>query len=269
MIRRSLLLTLFAALPALTGCHHFTHSTPAEWRPSDHVPDESKSCVFIFLIDSNNPLATTNLAGVREFLHHIGFGKTFEGQPCHVSYFIEKMQSIQARCGSARFVVIGWDSGAEAAQELAAAGIALGLPMELAIYLEPGEIEDWADPESIAATFTVRAEDLNADGSDKKVRRSDVPTHPQTLELIERELTLIGFTVPPPPRPDAPRVLLVEPIPPPRKTAPRPRELSDDWQFLRPKHPWQQPPPVLRRPTEPLPLPKVVPELPPPKPKQR
>jgi hypothetical protein len=268
MIRRRLLPMLFAALPALAGCHHFTHSTPNDWRPSDSVPDESKSCVFIFLIDSHNPLATANLAGVRDFLHHIGFGKTFEGQPCHVSYFIEKMQSIQAQCGSARFVVIGWDTGAEAAHELAAAGMMLKLPVEAAIYLEPRRIEEWDDATAATTTFVIRAEDLNSD-SEAKVDKSNVTTHPQTLELIERELTLIGFTVKPPPRPETPRVLLVEPIPPPRKSEPKPRPLSEDWQFLRPKHPWEQPPPVHRPPTEPLSLPKVVPELPTPKPKQR
>jgi hypothetical protein len=267
MIRRRLLLMLLAALPAFAGCHHFTHSTPDVWRPSDHVPDESKSCVFVFLIDSHNPLASTNLGGVRGFLHHIGFGKTFEGQPCHVTYFLDKMQFIQGQCRSARFVVIGWGTGAEAARELAAAGLALQMPVELVVYLEPCRLGESADVEMPVPSFTITAESLQSDCDDSSIRPCDVPVHPKTQELIERELTLIGFTVKPPSRPDAPRVTLVESMPPPRKTEPKPRPLPEDWQFLRPKNPWEQSPPVHRPPTEPLPLPNVVPELPKPRPK--
>jgi hypothetical protein len=266
MVRRPLLLALFATLPALAGCHHFTHTPPPGWRPSDYVPDESKSCVYVFLFDSHDPLATTNLNGVREFAHHIGFIKTFQGRPCHVSYFLEKMQSIQARCGSAKFVAIGVDTGAEAARDLAAAS-EMGPALEAVIYIEPRRMGPGVDMATPGSTFTVRAEDLTWADGDGSVRTAAVPTHPETLEIIERELTLVAMSVKPPPRPDAPRVFLVDPLPPPRKTEAKPRPLSEDWQFLRPKHPWELPPPVLRPPTEPLPLPKVVPELPKPKPK--
>src|SRR5438105_6504376 len=133
MFRRSLLIGILAALPALAGCMHFVHRPPDcdEFihRPSDSVPDESKSCVYVFLIDPLDPFVTANTTALRDHIQKLGFVKTFYGQSCHASYFLEKMHSIQARCGeSARFVLIGYDRGADAAQQLARTAAETGTP---------------------------------------------------------------------------------------------------------------------------------------------
>ena len=96
-------------------------------------------------------------------------------------------------------------------------------------------------------------------------QKSDVPTHPFTLELIEREVTLIGLGVSVHPRHPAPHVVLVPPMPAPRAVIPIPKELPPEWLFLRMRAPWLQlgppPPPGV----EPLPYPRRLPdELPPP-----
>src|SRR5204863_6624279 len=96
-------------------------------------------------------------------------------------------------------------------------------------------------------------------------RKAEVATHPETIKLVERELTLIGLSVPPPPRLPGRRVFLVEPMPPPRDVIPIPKELPPEWQFLRPRHPWLPPPPPAPHGDETLPYPHRLPDLPPPK----
>jgi hypothetical protein len=273
MVRRRAATVLFAILPALAGCTHFVHKPPCaefERRPSDAAAQESKSCVYVFLIDPLDPFAGGDLSPVCEQLHKFGFGKTFHGQSVHVSYFAEKMRSISGHCGSAKFVVIGYRGGADAARELTDRATAEGLPVVRTILLEP----DGAfatDPDAATPTFVVTADELTAEDaakspeSDHVVNRSEVPTHPRTLALIERELTLVALGIPPLPRPEATKVLLVPPMPAPRDTPAKPQPLPEEWQFLRPKNPWERPPPTLHAPTEPLPLPKIVPAEPIPK----
>ncbi len=274
MFRRPVSIGLFAVIPVLAGCMHFVHKPPDfdefAWRPADAVSDESKSCVFVFLIDPVDPLVTANTTGLRDFIQKLGFIKTFYGQSCHASFFLEKMRWIRARSESARFVVIGYRGGADAGRRMVQTAAEQGSPVDLAIYLEPGDTD--ASTEESSKVFVMCAEELEApeasesgDAKSHQVRKSDVPTHPQTLSLIERELTLLAMSVPPHPRLPATKVLLVPPMPSPRNTPPKPGQLPAEWQFLQPKYPWEQPPPTLPAPIEPLPLPKVVPALPIPK----
>jgi hypothetical protein len=269
MFRRFALTGFFAVLPALAGCMHFDHKSPDEpaWRPADTVPEESKSCVFIFLVDPIDPLASADLNGVCEYIQKLGFGKTFHGRSCHASYFAEKMHSIHEHCASAKLVVITYGAAADTVRKLTRSMSDSGVPVDVAIYLAPSGTES----DAAISSHTVTAEELtnsNEVHDDEKphsVRNGEVPMHSKTLSLIERELTLLGLSVPPPPRPESLKVSLIPPVPAPRETLAKPKPLPDDWQFLRLKNPWEQQPPTLPNLTEPLPLPKVVPELPAPK----
>jgi hypothetical protein len=273
MVRRRAATVIFALLPMLAGCTHFVIKPPCaefERRPSDAAAQESKSCVFVFLIDPLDPFVGGDLSPMSGELHKLGFGKTFHGRSAHVSYFVEKMRSISGYCGSARFVVIGYRGGADAAQELADRATAEGLPVVRAILLEPNSA--WVtDPDAAIPTFVMTSAELTeADAaqspvSDHVVKRSEVPTHPRTLALIERELTLVALGIPPKSRPEAVKVVLVPPLPSPRDTPANPKPLPEEWQFLRPKSPWERHPPTLPELTEPLPLPKIVPVEPIPK----
>lgn len=273
MFRRLLLIGILALLPALAGCMHFVHKPPEcdEFvrRPSDVVPEESKSCVYVFLIDPLNPFVTANTTGLRDHLQKLGFGKTFYGQSCHASYFLEKMHAIQAHCGAtARFVVIGYDRGCDSAQMLASSAARSGTAIDRLICLEPRH--SLVDEDG--SCITIRAVDLvdsnTGDNDTQAIEKSGLPTHPKVIAIIERELSLVAMTVPPPKRPDFPKVQLVPPVPAPRDTPARPKPLDEDWQFLQPKEPWESRSPTLPAPTEPLPLPKMVPELPSPKSKR-
>ena len=267
---------LIGLLPAVTGCLHFVHPNPkldpCVWKLSDQVPEESKSCVYVFLFDPLDPLTCSNLKGVRDYIHQLGFPKTYYGQHPHLSYFLEKMRWIHGKCGSARFALVGYDVGADSARQLAELAALEGIPVELVLFLEPRGSEFSDEGVAALSTLTLRAADLppiekhhDGEHSTHQVGKTGVPTHPKTLAVLERELSLIAMTVPPPVRLEAKRVLLVEPMPQPREITPKPRPLTDDWQFLRPRNPWTDGPDPSRKPAETLPLPKSLPGLPAPK----
>ena len=267
---------LLAALPVLSGCGHIYHKPPDDgppWRPAETVPEEMKACVYVFMFDSFDPFAAGNLADLRDHLNKLGFGKTYYGWSHHLSEFQVEMGVVSVERPNARFAIIGYGHGARAASELAAFANTVGIPVDVVIHLEPSGLDLGEGLETGASTFTIRGTDLDAsavgDGTfvGRHFLRSDVPMHPMTVELIERELTLLGLSVPPPPRLPAHRVFLVPPMPAPRPTMPIPKELPPEWQFLRPRHPWQPPAPPSPGGDETLPFPKLLPDLPVPKPK--
>jgi hypothetical protein len=272
MFRRALALVL-AVLPLLAGCGHIYQcpcDCPPVWRPSDSVPDAGKACVHVFLFDSFDPFAVGRMGDVRDHLQELGFGNTYYGWPHHLSHFEEEMGTVNAERPDARFAIIGYGTGAEAARKLAAFADAVGIPVDVVIYLEP-PFDPREAPVGAMNTFTLREMDLEAGAATagtfvgRHVHKSDVASHPMTLELIDREVTLVGLGVPVPPRHPAPPVVLVPPMPAPRAVIPIPKELPPEWQFLRTRAPWLQLAPPMPTGAEPLPYPKLLPELPPPK----
>jgi len=267
-MRRRPFAWLLVVLPIAVGCVHFTHKPPDDclMRPADTVPDESKACVYIFLFDSYNPVGGGNLVGVRDHLHKIGFGKTYYGWPHHMDHFLSELQMVAAERPNARFAVIGSGHGAAAARRFTLAATEAGAKVDVVIYLEPRGLVPWEGEETATGTIVLRAEDLKCkECAPRHVSKASVATHPETLDTIERELTLMAMSVPPPPRPKAMRVNLVPPMPAPRQNIPIPKELTPDWQFLRPRHPWETPPPAPVYGGETLPYPRIMPDLPPPR----
>src|SRR5207249_1020618 len=117
-------------------------------------------------------------------------------------HFLTELQVVQAERPNARFAVIGYGSGAGAARQFAAAAADTGAVVDVSIYLEPHGIEPWDGTESALSTFTLRSTDLGPpDSVHGHAESSSVARHPVTLELIERELTLMAMGIPPPPRP--------------------------------------------------------------------
>ena len=279
-MRRRAIALLLAGLPFVGGCLNFAHplSQPCHevWRPADDLPTESKNCVYVFIFNGLDPLEYSNMSGVRDHLHDLGFGKTYYGQDLHLSYFAEKLRYIHERCPSARFAIIGYDSGAVAAQSLAREGAKAGIPIDLLAYLEPDGVTPHYGENLAGNTITIWGESSQfcpkpVLGNDVyrlvSVGKSAIPSHPQTLGILERELTIIGMAAPVLPRLNEPRVPLVDPFPPPRSTKPNPKSLPPAWNFVRPYESWANAVPVPVAVPEILPQPRVVPELPSPKPK--
>jgi hypothetical protein len=274
MTRRPFAL-LLAALPVLAGCGHIYLKPPEDgrppWTPAETVPEEMKACVYVFMFDSFDPVAAGQCGDLRDHIQKMGFGKTYYGWSHHLSEFQVEMGVVQAERPNARFAIIGYGTGATAARKLAAFANTIGIGVDLVIYLEPSEHDATDEPDTATSTFTLRSTDLDAGAViehtfvGRHFHKSDVPMHPMTLEMVERELTLLGYSVPPPPRLPGPRVFLVPPMPAPRQTIPIPKELPPEWQFLRPRHPWQPPAPPQPGGNETLPLPEMLPDLPEPK----
>jgi hypothetical protein len=271
MSRRPIAL-LLAVLPVLAGCGHSYHKPCDEplWRPADGVPDENKARVYVFLFDDYNPFAAGHLADVRDYLHELHFGKTYYGWSHHLDDFQIELGVVTAEHPNARIAVIGYGHGATAARKLAAFASTVGTPVDVVIYLEPDGL-DPAEGDPAISTVMVRGADLEPAEMDTFVGRwlhkGVVPTHPETLKIIEREVTLLGLMLPPPLCPPPAPVFLVPPMPAPRDTVPGPKALPPEWKFLEYRAPWLPPAPSPSAGVETAPYPRLLPELPPPEPK--
>jgi hypothetical protein len=262
---------LIAVLPALGGCLHHDRPTPyvngCEWRPVDEFPDDAKALVYVFLIDEGGE----ELAPVRDYLHQLGLRRMYLGRSSQAGDLMVEMGVAHADQPSARFAIVGYGAGVEGARRLAAFATRMEIPIDLTVYLEPTAVEPPGPFDPARGCFTIRARDLGCPpGSPvpcpEPVSKAAVPTHSYTLALLERELTLVTMAVVPPRRPMPKRIHLVTPVPPPRETTPRPKPLPVDWRFFRLGHPWEPPVPRQRPDIETLPMPRVLPDLPPPTP---
>ena len=244
MLRR-VHLCLLATLPALSGCLHHFHEPPAvdptKWRPADEVSEDAKSRVYVFLFDGCDPTEHGSVLEIKGFLNRIGFGKSYTGYRYHREHFAAEMQLLQAACPDNRFAVVGYGTGAVAAQRLARDASTNGIAVDLLVYLQPTALDPEVPAELGAHTVTVWGDPtcwrprLQSAGDVlelPKTHRDKVPTHWQTLTMLEKELTAIAFTVAPRPRPPAPMVQLVDPLPAPRAREPMPQPLPLEWRFL-------------------------------------
>lgn len=227
------------------GCLHIAHPVPKcppeEWRVTDMVPDASKSCIYVFLINGPDPLGYCNLSGVKDYLGKQGFTKTFFGHSHQESYFLQKMRHIHGECRPAHFVIIGFDSGAGAAQSLARSATELGIPVDSLFLLDPRgccpkqEVDTFRTI-SVQGGHTWLGRSPYALGEIHKIptcSKWEIPTHPQTLKLICENLTELALGIPPPPRPQNPTQALVKPHLPPREVQPNPKLTPEEWNFLR------------------------------------
>jgi hypothetical protein len=267
---RRLAWLMLATLPPLAGCLHdrpVPYVDGCRWRPVDEYPDDAKCLVNVFLIDEGGG----ELGPVREYLRQLGFRRSFLGKPEQAGDLMREMGVAYVEQPAARFAIVGYGAGVDAARRLAAFATRMEIPVDVTVYLEPATPEPPGPLDPARGCFTIRGRELACPpGSPAPcpgpVDKAAVPTHPFTLQLLERELTLMTMAVVPPRRPLPRRIHLVTPVPPPREKMPRPRPLPVDWLFLRPGHPWQPPAPRQRPDIETLPMPRVVPDLPPPTP---
>jgi hypothetical protein len=269
---RRLFALVAAVLPVLAGCGHIYHKSCDDlpWRPADTVPEENKACVYVFLFDDYNPFAAGHLADIRDYLNKLGFGKTYYGWPHHVDDFQVELATVSAERPNTQFAIIGYGHGAKAAHQLAAFADTVGIPIDVMILLEPSGI-DLTAGEPVLNTIVLRGADLAPDEAGtfvgKYLHAGDLPTNPEVLKIIEREITLLGLSLPPPVCPPVPPVFLVPPMPAPRNVLPDWKPLPPEWRFLEIRAPWMPTAPPPPPGVETLPYPRLLPELPPPEPK--
>ena len=253
------------------GCLCFVHSLDVPPKEQavlgENIPAPRRGHVHVFLLQGLDPLDLANMNGLTEYIQQLGYTKTHYGQFFHQWSFRKQMRNIHKEDPEARFVVVGFSLGSFMACDLVNAVKKDGLPVDALIYVGGFILDNTpkTQPENagyIANILTAgylikgpqmdRAENLRY----TNVWHFGLPTHPQTRELLARELAVVAARVPyvqkaPPLRPE-----LEEEIPRPRRlSSDQLRQMSaqlpSEWSFLNSRSAvGEAPPPKLAQPPE-------------------
>jgi hypothetical protein len=207
------------------------------------IPQICRNHVYVFLIDGEDPLDLANLAGVRDAIISMGYIKTYRGQYHHAGYFEDEIRRIHGADDTARFVVMGFGLGANAARDVAEAVRPDGAPIDLLVYCGGVALPNALSSRPVNAQRIVHIVGQGADAvavaldGAENVQLPDTdhfgsPTHSYTLDLLGRELTEAASRVPVTGAPAADPG--IEGGAPPRAIAAREAMARDEWDFLRP-----------------------------------
>jgi hypothetical protein len=255
------------------GCLGFVHPIhkPAQdcLAFCEIVPQACKNRVYVFMIQGMDPFDMGNLDGVCDYIHSLGFIKTYLGMPYHVLYFQKEICRIHEKEPTSRFVVLGYGCGAPLARELTSKLEKAEIPIDLLIYLDGVCLDHKSLDHPANAIHVVHLVAGKQDDSNdivhgefiecEKAWHLGTPTHPETLRMLGRELPVVAERVPvidilpepidmvaprrpglpvlPPPQPGAPV------LPPPNPGAPAPSNVlpaptptaaQGEWDFLEP-----------------------------------
>ncbi len=239
------------------GCVGFLHPVaplPRGLAASCHdLPHCCRDHVYIFLINGLDPGNYCNLSGVCDYLHTLGFNKTYYGQLYHGAYFEKELRRLHEADVEARFVLIGFSYGANVARSIAQDVKDEGIHIDLLVYLGGNTLTNTPrdKPENVGQIVNVLATGWiwNGDTIDgaENVNLPNVwhfgsPTHPQTLEILARDLVEVASQVPVPRRDAGPIPWTTdESAPPPRPVQPPSAGPRGEWDFLKPAEQLQMP----------------------------
>lgn len=218
------------------GCLSFVHSL--DWPPKEQItqgemiPAPCRNHVHVFLIHGVDPLDLANLNGLTEYIQRLGYIKTHYGQLYHLWDFKKEIRRVHKQEPQARFVLVGFSFGANFVRDVANAVKNDGIVIDLLIYLGGNTLENnaKAQPENVVHVVNILA--LGCIWNGAEMDRADnihydnvwhfgSPTHPQTRNLLARELAVVAARVP--------YVEKVPPLPPEiEDEIPLPRRLSPD-----------------------------------------
>lgn len=247
--RRRLLYALFFvfALMAGPGCLSCLNPIEPMQSPAQAsclaIPRCCRDHVYVVCVNGLDPLDFSNQSGLRDYIHDLGFNKLYNGEMYHTWYFEKEIERVHQEDPEARFVLIGFSWGANCARAITHDAKEKNIPIDLLVYLGANTFENdpRSQPENATKILNILAEGLIWDGDMldraenlqvKGVWHFGSPTHPKTLELLERELALV-----------ASRVTVVQTVekPNPRDAEPMPRIMPpavrgphDEWDFLKP-----------------------------------
>lgn len=246
-IRR--LLLIGAVVPGLvlqTGCLSFVH--PVDPLPKHEaletidIPQACKNRVHIFFVHGLDPLDLGNYSGLHDYFRELGFIKTYYGMPYHSLLFEKEVRHVRQADPEARIVLIGFSYGAGLVRDLACSVRSAGIDIDLLVYLDGVEFgpRPLHRPANVARVLNIlsfaRSDKRTIEeGENHKYRDAwhfGAVTHPQTVQLLARELADVARRVPivqytPLPTPDGPLPAPAT-LPPPTPVPP------DEWGFLKP-----------------------------------
>ncbi len=248
-LRRLVGLVVLPLFLTSAGCMSFLN--PVATLPKDataccaEVPGCSRNHVYVFFVHGMDPLDCANLRGLRDYVHSLGFIKTYYGQLYHEPYFVQEICRIHEEDPDARFALVGFSFGANMVRDICHQVEGKGIQIDLLFYLGGNTLHNVPEdrPANAAQIVNILASGCiwNGDTLDNaiNVNYTDVyhfgsPTHAQTLTLLAEELTKVAWRVP---------VLEHAAEPTLEEEAPKPRPLhegvsryeNDDWDFLKPR----------------------------------
>jgi hypothetical protein len=219
---------VFGAAP---GCISYLHPAAppnAELSgPCRSVPKCSRDHVYVFLVHGMDPFNFANLSGLRDYVQRLGFNKTYYGQLYHTWSFDKEIHKIHEEDPEAHFVLIGFSFGANMVRNLAQSAKESGIKIDLLVYLGGNTLDDTPEdkPDNVKQIVNILASGCIWNGALMEgainMHETDVwhfgsPTHPQTLEVLAKELAKVADAIPI--HPEDPSVLPVpyeEPTPRP------------------------------------------------------
>jgi hypothetical protein len=266
--RCSLMLLGMLALLSGPGCLSFLNPIgpppPQQAFSTLSIPPIYRNHVYIFMVHGMDPLDMSNLSGLRDYIHELGFIKTFYGQVYHYLEMKYHMGLIHEKDPLARFVLIGFSFGANVARELAYDAKEEGVPVDLLVYLGGNTLENTPRdrPAHVGHVVNILASGCIWNGCQMDnainmhydhVWHFGSPSHVDTRAVLAQELALaasrVRVVLKPPPLPrdwgglppagseEAPPPRKVsEEAPPPRKVKPSAAAPRDQWDFLKPPH---------------------------------
>jgi hypothetical protein len=257
LVRWGLLLTGLACLP---GCFSFLNPVgpppPEVLQFSHSIPKACRDHVYVFFINGLDPGYLGNLKGLRSYVQALGFDHTYRGEAYHGFWFAKEIRRLHAEDPDARFAVIGFSLGTNVARGLAQSLEQDGIRIDLMVCLSSNNLIDFSHdrPPNVGRYIDVQVHgrDLGPNDDPQTERHNlsgwvwhfGAPTHPETLEVIGRELTLLAGTVPIEELPLPPAPFQPESLPSPYPAAVQPDGPLEDWQLLVPTAQLREPPGV-------------------------
>src|SRR5271166_5283103 len=202
---------LAAGLAGISGCLSFVHPIgciePELQQTCACTPKCCRDHVYIFLMNGLDVVNCGNLAGLRDYLHDLGFNKIYYGQLYHVWWFQCEIARIHREDPDARFVLVGYDLGVNAVDGLARHVAQDGVQIDSLVFLSgnKGFGVPHSKPDNVARVLNILPDDKKAERSVREYADNTrlgctshlgAPSHVSTLQLLAELLTTVAATVP-------------------------------------------------------------------------
>lgn len=247
---------LAMALWSGTGClgpfvHPLPKPAPAMVQPCQVLPPACRDHVYIVFINGMDPVDACNLRGLRDYVHQLGFRKTYFCQVYHVFWLKKELLHLVQEEPLARIVLVGYGLGAGEAAHLARALCKETIPVDLLIYLGGSTLKNNPDyrPANVRRVINIQGAESpwpswcwlgsreDIDGAEnllvEEMSGDALASSWPTLELLARELLETAAFVPIRlDKPLQPHEIVPEPTP--RLVLPQTVRRPDAWDFLKP-----------------------------------